>query len=400
MSKKIELHYKIEYYLTILNELLEVAMNRKVIFNEMLIDIGYRKFDIVKSKNFIFYNNDNGIFKYDVISNSTNKIIDGNTKSLNVINNELWFMKMDKGVILYKSDFEGNSIEQLYYKKGNEYHEVRYSKPYLYIYDKYSRETIERVDIQKNYIENLSIGAPSCVCIDSNTAYYSDSSQGQLKKKKTNIRTRVDLNECNLEYIKENNEKWFIYDYSSENNSIKLDYLNSKETIIYENNIQNENYNKNWGIINEIDLDENWVYFTMLVEAEPCFIENKFNLFRIKKDGSDLTILCKDNIRDIHTQGGWIYFIKKNYYNSLWRIRLDGSEEEVLDKNRCCNLEILDNDLYYFNKFVPKAVLNLEKVMIDYYSTDSKLEFDPKLEKKYCKMIKNDVIYELKKIKC
>lgn len=81
-----------------------------------------------------------------------------------------------------------------------------------------------------------------------------------------------------------------------------------------------------------------WIYFSNRKD-------NNY-LYKIKKDGSELTLLTKTPAQNINVVGGWIYFSNQD----IFKIKLDGSSLTKLLNENCVWCQVYNNWIYYINK--------------------------------------------------
>ncbi len=330
-------------------------MTGQLVVNGLENDHLIKKFDIVKKDNFVFYSLNKGIYKLDLETTITTKIYDGHIRCLNIVDNELYFITLDKNIRLMKTNLNGNILEELYYNMPGDYHEVRYSSPYLYIHDRFGCECVSRVNVKTNSIEALPFGNPLSLFIDNSCSYYSNQETGFLEKMYIQSTGGVELNNCELNII---DKKHNIMHYKYNPKSAKKINLE----ILYKGELSSDCYNLGKGNgAYEINVSGEWIFF---LKPNKYWFDNerefKFNLYKIRNDGSDLTKLCEDTVINISIYGSWIYFINKNDNDSVYRISIDGTQKQLIDPKPSCDIHIIGEEIFYFNKYIPKELYDIQ----------------------------------------
>lgn len=92
---------------------------------------------------------------------------------------------------------------------------------------------------------------------------------------------------------------------------------------------------------------DDWLYFS---GNQGTAIDNTYNLFRMRADGSDLQNLNSGYCFGMFIYQNYLYYMKQTYPDSgeysFYRANLDGTSEMVVASD-CYNAVILDNMLYY-----------------------------------------------------
>ena len=92
---------------------------------------------------------------------------------------------------------------------------------------------------------------------------------------------------------------------------------------------------------------DDWLYFS---GNQGAVIDNSYNLFRMKTDGTELQNLNSGYCFGMFVYQDWLYYSKQtspdSYEYSVFRSNLDGTEETLVASNSY-NAIIFDNMLYY-----------------------------------------------------
>jgi tetratricopeptide (TPR) repeat protein len=84
-----------------------------------------------------------------------------------------------------------------------------------------------------------------------------------------------------------------------------------------------------------------WVYFSEYAE--------NFALYKMRLDGSDRQLVCAAGAASLNVVGDWIYFSNVGDNNKLYKVRTDGSLLTKLADDRCDSLCVLGDRIYYIN---------------------------------------------------
>ncbi len=84
-----------------------------------------------------------------------------------------------------------------------------------------------------------------------------------------------------------------------------------------------------------------WVYFSEYGE--------NFALYKMRLDGSDRQLVCADGAASLNVVGDWIYFSNVGDNNRLYKVRTDGSLLTKLADDRCGSLCVSGDRIYYIN---------------------------------------------------
>lgn len=74
--------------------------------------------------------------------------------------------------------------------------------------------------------------------------------------------------------------------------------------------------------------DGNWIYFSL--HDKPFEATDDHQLYKIKKNGEDMTLICEDHCEYNIVFEDWIYYLNNVENNALYRIRTDGTDREML----------------------------------------------------------------------
>jgi len=88
--------------------------------------------------------------------------------------------------------------------------------------------------------------------------------------------------------------------------------------------------------VNIIDFKDQWIYFK----------EGGY-LSKIKVDGTEKTILDKDWLQNIILQGDWIYYIDFQDQSKIYKMKNDGSEKQAITPYAVNEMIVVGNWVYH-----------------------------------------------------
>ena len=103
-------------------------------------------------------------------------------------------------------------------------------------------------------------------------------------------------------------------------------------------------------------LDGEWLYYSYFYD----YSNNNYGLYKMKLDGSEKQILAYGIVKNINVSGDWVYYTLENSANDgLYKVKTDGSEntliynDEFIIEHGLDGNVILDGDwLYYYKQYV------------------------------------------------
>lgn len=178
--------------------------------------------------------------------------------------------------------------------------------------------------------------------------YYSEFKSGDLYKIKPNGENKTRVGDIKTTYFHVCDERIYYTDAAERNImcSVKLD--GSDRTILYEDEFEEYPSDK-------MQVVDGWVYF---------FIKDSV-LYRVKTDGTELTVLNKGNEHycDFSIDGEWIYFlvmkpIDKKWSTVLFKMRTDGTQRTQLMHENALAIDY-DDEWIYFVDTAGKSIVDL-----------------------------------------
>lgn len=206
--------------------------------------------------------------------------------------------------ILYKSQLDGSEVEKIYETGG-----------------------------KNGYISKLNV-------IDDKIVFYGDNREsGGLYRIKNSGGSKIErlISEPTTGIYK---NVYVIgdYIYYDSNYILKLDGNGSDKEQISQIKVDSSTLN----------IDDGYIYY-----CEQDVINEEYNIFKMKVDGSDNQKIYNRNVYDMLVYDGWIYYQDNHigkHYKSLYKIKVDGTEKQlILDKN-IGGYNIKDEWIYYISK--------------------------------------------------
>ncbi|MCL2518875.1 MAG: DUF5050 domain-containing protein, partial [Oscillospiraceae bacterium] len=96
----------------------------------------------------------------------------------------------------------------------------------------------------------------------------------------------------------------------------------------------------------DIVIADNWIYYKI---AESPYLLYYKNLYKMRLDGSEKTLLDEDDIQCINVLGDWIYYCNMSDGQYLYKIRTDGTGKTKLNENRSFYIHVVDDWIYYLS---------------------------------------------------
>lgn len=115
---------------------------------------------------------------------------------------------------------------------------------------------------------------------------------------------------------------------SSSSNSIE----NSTSNLMY---IKSNNIN-NGGMV---DANDEWIYYSNHDDGR--------KLYRIRTDGSNEEIISSDSVSNINIEGNWAYYCNETDGYKLFKISLDGTKKQKLTEESAYSAYILNQWIFY-----------------------------------------------------
>ncbi len=82
-----------------------------------------------------------------------------------------------------------------------------------------------------------------------------------------------------------------------------------------------------------------WIYYSN--------VSRRGELYKIRVDGSDKTLLCEDNATFINVVGDWVYYSDYFGDDKLYKIRTDGTEKTLLSEDPAWHIRVMGDWIYY-----------------------------------------------------
>ncbi|TYQ15500.1 UNVERIFIED_CONTAM: uncharacterized protein DUF5050 [Acetivibrio alkalicellulosi] len=228
-----------------------------------------------------------------------------------------------------------------------------------------------------NYLENSNgnIANYGIATKEGEWIYFSSSEEGLLRIKEDASKKELIYTSKAVYYINVI-DNW-IYFVDIERNLYKIKVDGNEIEMLAEGDISNVCIIDNWLYYTNHDVEENkifkmkndssefseivlsnspsffsikgeWIYY---VTSDYTGESNRFenSIYKIKKDGIGETKICSDIEIDsgINILGNWIYYINKGDESSIYKMKLDGSENMKLNNNRSSYINVENEWIYY-----------------------------------------------------
>lgn len=254
---------------------------------------------------YIYLNN--GLYRINKQTNEKILLFSGEARYLNVVDNFIYYV--DSHRMLYRIDNDGSQKEESFrYYEGVE--EISIVDEWIYCSDSWG-EYIFRINIDNfKRDDSFEIGTvPLSMAIDDKNIYFSDDQRNNLETFTLSLPVRK----------REGKEIGY-------NNSDGVFFINVENEWIY-----------------YLECDRPWREYDI-------FERIKYNIYKIKKDGSNRIKLTEDYADYLNVEDGWIYFSNISDGSSLYKIRIDGKQKIKLSDDTCENIHLVDDSVYYYVK--------------------------------------------------
>ncbi|HXK52075.1 MAG TPA: DUF5050 domain-containing protein [Caldisericia bacterium] len=88
-----------------------------------------------------------------------------------------------------------------------------------------------------------------------------------------------------------------------------------------------------------VAIQGDWIYYSN--------VSRRGELYKIRVDGSDKTLLCEDNATFINVVGDWVYYSNSFEGEKLYKIRTDGTEKTLLSEDPAWHIRVMGGWIYY-----------------------------------------------------
>lgn len=86
----------------------------------------------------------------------------------------------------------------------------------------------------------------------------------------------------------------------------------------------------------------NWIYYSNM--------RYNYYLYKMRLDGTEKQILTKDNVCSVNVVGEWVYYTNESDASSLYKIRIDGSKRTKINSDVSYSLHVVNEWVYYVSK--------------------------------------------------
>jgi len=163
--------------------------------------------------------------------------------------------------------------------------------------------------------------------------YYTSSSNG-IRKVKTNGKGMEQITD-DIGYYLNVIDDWIYYIIINDNDDDDIeDYIYKIRT----DGTGREMLGHNGNDLNVVD---DWIYYADT---------KNHNLYKMRTDGSENTLLYKDECGFLNVVDGWIYYCNAADGNTIYRVQIDGTRREQLCTDDSIALNVADGWIYYCNQ--------------------------------------------------
>lgn len=104
-------------------------------------------------------------------------------------------------------------------------------------------------------------------------------------------------------------------------------------------------------------LHDGWIYFSRSPYNTFGDAIEIGELYKMKKDGTEIMLLTEDAANNLTVIGEWLYYINNTDFRTLYRVKLDGSERsKIVDTHRFFSYIYIDGWIYFDEYLFKKGV--------------------------------------------
>ncbi|MFD1177976.1 DUF5050 domain-containing protein [Paenibacillus puldeungensis] len=89
--------------------------------------------------------------------------------------------------------------------------------------------------------------------------------------------------------------------------------------------------------------------YELNVEGEWLYFNYDRMLYKMKTDGTKLTLLSKDDATDINVSEDWIYYSNTSGKKNLVRIKTDGTGREEINQIKSMEISVIDQFVFFYD---------------------------------------------------
>ena len=264
---------------------------------------------IADDDKYIYIYLNNGLYKIDKQSSERKLLYKGELKYLNIKDDFIYFVSNRELYKIFRDEVNEEAFKCL-----EDVEEIFIVADWIYCSDSWA-ENIVRYNINNFKLDNsFKVDTVHLsMAIDNNNIYFSDEQRGMLET--FSLLTPV------------NGQEGTAIDYCNENGVF---FINIEDEWIY--------YLERNHLTDEYDSEYYYV-------GKPTY-----NLYRVKRDGSNRMKLINDYVNYINVEDGWIYFSNISDGGNLYKMRVDGKNKIKLCDCQCENIHIVYDWIYYYIK--------------------------------------------------
>lgn len=100
----------------------------------------------------------------------------------------------------------------------------------------------------------------------------------------------------------------------------------------------------------DINIQDGWIYYCKGWDGTNKSADSYLSLYKVKVDGTDRQLLSRDECISVQIYGDYIYYSNRDDNFSIYRIRTNGEGREKLNSYDSIDLCVADSGIYYINR--------------------------------------------------
>lgn len=277
----------------------------------------------VKYNNYIFYDSEYGLYKFNIDTNEIIKISDDHPYNINIWENYIYYCN-EKDGNLYRISFDGTNKEKIV--DNVPYAAVIKDGWIYYSYFKFNGNNAESFIIKRIKVDRTE--------------------EMTIVSEKVNF--TVDPNIMYLNSVYDPTEpassEFFLYgdwiyyhNFTDDNKLYKIKIDGTEKTKVSDEKFCNYFFN------GQLIIDDGWIYYVKHNSEDQLF-EGK--LYKMRTDGSDNQLIIDSLVGIINIYKDYIFYSNAEDNNRIYRINKDGSNKKIISNLSVYCINIVGDYLY------------------------------------------------------
>lgn len=262
----------------------------------------------------------------------------------------VYYSNLNEGGKLYKESLSSGQNIQL---TSDEVSYINVYNGWIYFL---SKGDMYRIKNDGSSLTRITSDNANYINIVDGYIYYFDSSKGGIWKIRVDSLDYEDPSNIKATEVKDRYSYPYRYDVFTQiavdNNYVYFQNLEDGLSLYKMRIDGSEAYSKiNTGEVRNINIYGEYLYFT-----------EGGKIYKIRNNGSDKTLITREQGDYINVVNGWIYFRNNSDSGKLYKIKIDGSYLVKLSDDKVRNINVVEGYIYYSNE---SSGFSLGKIRID-----------------------------------